>query len=509
MNFRLVALLTTVLSVATNWSTGHGQGPISDPIERSDVRVGINQLAGDFVAPHYLASVNDNSGRLFVVDQAGDIGLIKNGVVQSSPWFSTSSLLPELGLFGTQDPFGDYDERGLLGFAVHPDFSKAGAAGFGKFYTHTSENISGNADFTVAMPAGVTHDHQGVIREWTVDPTLDSVGSSETVASREILRVDQPQSNHNGGALVFGPDQNLYIGFGDGGGAKDEGNGHGVIGNGADRSTIHGSILRINPFGNSSSNGQYGIPDDNPFLSDPSSIDEIFAYGLRNPFQFNFDVNPEDGSVGGMFTGDLLVADVGQSNIEEINRVNSGDDLGWRYKEGSFFYDNFLNEVSETPIDGIVLPDGFNPIDPLLEYDHDEGISVVGGFIYRGAAIPELQGKYVFGDFSGDFFNPSGRLFVGDLETGIIEELLSGDELGMFVKGIGRDADGELYILAGTNLGPFRDDAGVGYGGVFKLTAVPEPSGSLLVVAFAGFIFVRRQKSLGRQQTRLSTLKGT
>lgn len=488
-------LLALMLLLSVLSTTLSAQGPISDPIQRSDAKVRLKQVANNMTAPHYLTHAQDDSGRLFVVDQAGDVGLIKNGVQQATPWFSTSSLLPELGLFGTQGPFDDYDERGLLGMAFHPDFANAGAVGFGKFYTHTSEAVAGTADFTVAMPAGVAHDHQGVIREWNVDPISDSVGTAATIGSREIMRVDQPQFNHNGGALVFGPDRHLYIGFGDGGAAKDEGDGHGTIGNGADTSTIHGSIVRINPLGNNSSNGQYGIPNDNPFLDDASAIDEIFAHGLRNPFQFNFDVNPADGSVNEVALGELFVADVGQNNLEEINRVMAGDNMGWRYKEGSFYYDHVLNTVSETPIDGINLPDDFDPVDPLLEYDHDEGLSVVGGYVYRGSEMPELQGKYIFGDFSSDFFTPSGRLFAGDLETGEILELLSGDEIGMFIKGIGRDADGELYVLAGTNLGPFRDANGVGYGGVFKLIAVPEPGSLAVITVLLCMMNLRRRRS--------------
>ncbi len=322
-------------------------------------------------------------------------------------------MLPTLGLFGTQDPFGDYDERGLLGLAFHPDFNNSGTGGFGKFYTHTSEDASGTADFTISLPGGVEPDHQGVIREWTFDPTLDVIAAS--TVSRELIRVDQPQFNHNGGALVFGPDSQLYLGFGDGGAARDIGDGHSTTGNGQNSTTIHGSILRIDPLGNDSANGNYGIPTDNPFVNDASFQNEIYAYGLRNPFQFDFDVNPVDGSVGGDYSGDLIVADVGQNNIEEVDIVSSGDNLGWNFKEGSFFYDAEANAVSETPWAGIDLPTGFDPVDPSLEYDHDEGLSVVGGYIYRGSEIPKLYGKYVFGDFSGDFFDPTGRMFVGDL----------------------------------------------------------------------------------------------
>ena len=194
-------------------------------------------------------------------------------------------------------------------------------------------------------------------------------------------------------------------------------------------------------------------------------------------------------------TGRLIVADVGQNNIEEVDIVSSGDNHGWRFKEGSFYYDPINNVVSETPIAGIT-PDDFVSVDPVLEYDHDEGISIIGGFLYEGTEIPDLIGKYVFGDFSRQFFTPDGRLFYGDLDTGEINELIIGIDdrnLDLFVKGFGQDADGELYLLAGTNLGPFRDTNDVGYGGIWKITAVPEPS-SGLVLALLGLVVISRKR---------------
>lgn len=477
-------------------SLAYAQDPIPAKIVKGSLRIELEQVASDLVAAHYLTHANDNSGRLFIVDQAGDIALIKNGVQQSTPYFSVSNLLTPLGFFGSLDPFTDYDERGLLGLAFHPDFAKQGADGFGKFYTHTSESVSGSADFTVSLPAGVSANHQAVIREWTVDPTLDSISASTT--GREVMRVDQPQFNHNGGALVFGPDKQLYIGFGDGGAAKDVGDGHGLFGNGQNLDTIHGSIARIDPLGNNSANGNYGIPSDNPFVG-LAGLDEIYASGLRNPFQFGFDVDPFSGLPSVNTSGKLIVADVGQSNIEEVNFVELGDNLGWRYKEGTFYYDSDLNTVSDTPIPGITLPDGFAPVDPVLQYDHDEGISIIGGFVYRGTELPELEGKYIFADFSQDFMTPSGRLFAGDLATGEIEELVLGlgdRELGMFVKGIGRGPDGELYLLAGTNLGPFRDANGNGFGGAYKLvSAVPEPTAFALLGGLSAVILLRRRRA--------------
>ena len=230
-------------------------------------------------------------------------------------------------------------------------------------------------------------------------------------------------------------------------------------------------------------------------------LDEIYATGVRNTVHLAFDVNPADLSVGGVYSGKLVAADVGQSNIEEVNVIEAGDNLGWNLMEGSFFYDAEFNQVSPTPFPSITLPAGFDPVDPVLKYDHDEGISVTGGFVYRGDEVPELAGKYVFGDFSNSFFAPSGRLFVGDLDTGEIDELIVGagrDAFDLFIKGFGRDADGEIYVLAGSNLGPFRDDAGASYGRILRITAVPEPLSAAALLAAAGPVLLRRRRRVHR-----------
>lgn len=461
----------------------HGQlvDPIPAPIPQSSIAIELQVVADDLVAPNFLTHAVDGADRLFVADQAGLVRLIKNGSLQTAPYLDVSGLLvnPLGGLIPPfQQPFSDYDERGLLGLAFHPDFADATKAGYGKFYTYTSEPLAGPADFTVPLSVGESFNHQSVVREWSVDPTADAVSGDPLTISRELLRVDEPQFNHNSGQIAFGPDGYLYAGFGDGGAADDNAPGHGTTGNGQNPANILGTIIRIDPLGNNSTNGQYGIPADNPFVTDGTKLDEIYAYGFRNPFRFSFDIDPATGQVTPGTTGDLVVADVGQNFIEEVDIVTPGGNFGWNAKEGSFRFE-----------DGLIFGDltGVPPglIDPVLEYDHDEGISIIGGFVYRGSAIPELVGKYVFGDFTNTgFFTPGGRLFVGDLGTGQIEELVLGLDnraLGMFVKGFGQDADGELYVLAGTNLGPFRDDAGQGYGVVLKIIPVPEPASAVLL----------------------------
>jgi glucose/arabinose dehydrogenase len=396
-----------------------------------------------------------------------------------------SSRLVELGLFGSQDE-NDYDERGLLGMAFHPGYANPNSPGFGKFYTYASEPLGPAADFTLPLPDGAEFDHQNVVAEWNVDPANPNV--ADAASRRELMRMDHPQFNHNAGALEFGPDGYLYITVGDGGGADDVGDGHTEIGNGQDLANPHGSLLRIDPLGSDSANGKYGIPADNPYVGG-GGLAEIYAGGFRNPFRFSHD----------SATGQLIVPDVGQNKIEEINVVEKGGNYGWNLKEGSFRFDSATGGISD---DLSGLPPDL--IDPVAEYDHDEGISIIGGFMYRGSAIPELEGKYVFGDFSQGFGAPAGRLFYADLSTGVIEEFVLGlddRELGLFVKGFGQDDDGELYLLAGTNLGPFGTA-----GQMFKIVPVPEPS-TLITAAFSAAMigcYARTRRRSSARSGRLS-----
>ncbi|MEX0936229.1 MAG: PQQ-dependent sugar dehydrogenase [Pirellulales bacterium] len=437
--------------------------PIPTPITKGNIGVELELVAAGLVAPNYLTHAGDGTNRLFVVDQPGTIELIKDGQLTTEPFLDLSDRL--VGISG-------FDERGLLGLAFHPDFANSSAGGFGKLYTYTSEPISGDADFTV--PISGSFNHQSVIAEWQVDAANPDLVDMST--RREILRIDQPQSNHNGGMVAFGPDGNLHIALGDGGGSNDNDAGHGTIGNGQDNTNVLGTLLRIDVDGTDSANGDYGIPGDNPFLGDTEVPDEIFAYGLRNPFRFSFDSQ----------TGDLIVGDAGQNNIEEVDIVTAGGNFGWRLKEGSFAFDPSDGSVSD---DLTGLPSGL--IDPVLEYDHDEGDAVIGGFVYRGDAIPQLQGKYVFGDFSQ-------RLFWGDLETGEIHEMVIGfddRDLDLFVKGFGQDADGELYLL-GSASGGLDGQTGA----VFRIVQIPEPSSACLaalgLLCAGGWAWRRRRRAL-------------
>ena len=378
-------------------------------------------------SPLGMAVPDDNSGRIFVYDQIGLIWALNNGVKVATPVLDVRNRLVLLGAVGP------YDERGLLGVACHPNFAENAF-----IYTYTSESNGPPADFTTTA---TNKNHQSVIAAWRVDP--GNPLRIDPASRREVLRLDKPQFNHNGGTMRFGPDGYLYFSVGDGGNADDQGDGHVDGGNAQSLDYMLGKVLRIDVNARDSVNGQYGIPADNPFVGVPG-IDEIYAYGLRNPYSFSFD----------KWDGSLYLGDVGQNNVEEIDIITKGGNYGWSVKEGTFYFDangDGAGYVTTLPVRP-VPPD---LIDPIAQYDHDEGLAIVGGYVYRGAALPELVGKYITGDW-GNFSVPSGRLFY--LDTGnVIKEFRIGREdrpLNERVKGFGQDADGEVYVCVGKSLGP-------------------------------------------------------
>lgn len=412
---------------------------ISDPVPVAvafgSVTVDVETVASGLVAPISVAFPDDGSGRMFVADQPGQIWVYVGGVKQPVPFLDVSARLVPVGI----PEFGNYDERGLLGCAFHPDFATNP-----KIYTWTSEPAGEPADFTV--PISGAFDHQDVLAEWTVSASNPNVIDPAT--RRELIRNDHPQFNHNGGVPHFGPDGYLYVALGDGGNADDQGDGHdGVTGNAQLLDRILGKILRIDVDGGGtlSANGQYGIPPDNPFVG-TTALGEIYAYGFRNPYSFSFDLE----------TGDLYVGDVGQNSIEEVDAVIAGDNCGWRVKEGTFYFNPNATADGFATLDAILDPPPTGLVDPIAEYDHDDGIAVIGGYIYRGAAIPALSGMYTFAELSGGgFATPAGRLLHLDA-AGDIKEINVGASHqgpGVFVKGFGEDPQGELYVCGSTELG--------------------------------------------------------
>ncbi len=214
--------------------------PIAERIGKSLIHVDLQTVASGLASPVALVPDPGQVGRLMVVDQAGVIHVIENGLLRAQPFLDVRNrIVQPLGILGKFNET-DYDERGLLGFAFHPDFVKADRPGSGRVYTYTSEPLQGHADFTLE---GVqTMNHQSVVTEWRVVADRSRI---DPASARELMRIDQPQFNHNGGDLAFGPDGYLYISLGDGGGANDTDEGHGVAGNGQNINTVHGSLLRM------------------------------------------------------------------------------------------------------------------------------------------------------------------------------------------------------------------------------------------------------------------------
>ncbi len=431
----LATLLATVPAAAQPL-----EDPIEDTIRRGGVHITLDTVADGLVSPVWATSAPGLDDHLYIVDQTGLLHAQDLTTNERTIVLDVSDLLVPLGIGGP----GTFDERGFLGVAFSPDFASNGL-----LYTYTSQPTDGDADFST-MTAGTAPNHQAVITEWRSPDPADATAPIAPGSARELLRIDQPQFNHNGGALEFDLSGNLLIALGDGGGADDEGVGHVAGGNGQDPSNPLGAILRIDPRGDDGANGQYGIPAGNPFVSDAGALDEIFAYGFRNPFRISVD----------RATGTIFAADVGQNDIEEIDVVTAGGNFGWRVKEGSFLFDPNGGSPGFVTARSPGQPAGL--IDPIAEYDHDEGIAVVGGFVYRGDAIPQLRGRYVFGDFTVDFQSREGRLFYIAPNGRIAAFRLEGrDGLGAVVLGFGQDADGEVYVLTNETLVPFGDTGAV------------------------------------------------
>jgi MYXO-CTERM domain-containing protein len=479
-----VALLVSALGSRAS----AGGGPLPD-IPRGDIAIHLNPVATGMSAPLYGINPPGETNRMFVLEQKGTVHILQNGALLPGTALDIQSRVsPPLV------PTNANDERGLLGLAFHPGFNTPTSPGFRTLYTFHSEPIPAGSGVTFVAPNNATQNFKNVVAEWKVDPTNPNV--IDPNSRREVFSIGKNAGNHNGGTIQYGPDGYLYLGVGDGGNANDVGASHiEPGGNAPNLSTILGKFVRIDPLHPSatpasadpvSANGQYRIPVTNPFQG-PGEVKEIYARGFRNPYRFSFD----------RLNGQLIVADVGQNNIEEIDRVTLGGNFGWPQKEGTFPFNR---------ADGTIGPNspGSPPdlIDPItgtmgtLQYDHDDGISITGGFVYRGTGIPELAGKYVFGDLALRNLPPrvDGRLFYADLLTGEIKEFLLPQFAngvlpnGLTVHGFGEDGNGELYAMV-TNTPPN------GTGGiVYQLVAVPEP-GALSLAGLCAVALVRRRRN--------------
>lgn len=340
-----------------------------------------SQVVSGLANPVNLANAADGSNRLFILEKKGIIRVVSGSVLQPEPFLDI------------RDRVGSgSSEQGLLGLAFHPDFKANGY--FYVDYTNTSGNT--------------------VIARFTANSQASPADQKGDPASEKILlTIDQPYPNHNGGHILFGPDGYLWIGMGDGG---SQGDPHG---NGQSLNTLLGKLLRIDVDHGDS----YAIPSDNPFASGNGGLPEIWAYGLRNPWQFSFDA----------LTKDLYIADVGQDQWEEVDFLPAGfstlpANFGWNIKEGSHPY----KEVANPPT---------NLIDPVAEYDHSQGCSIIGGSVYRGQALPEFNGIYLYGDFC------SGTIWgLLHLSSGWQSQLLF--DTGVKIQAFGTDERGEPYLVA-------------------------------------------------------------
>jgi glucose/arabinose dehydrogenase len=482
---------------------------ILPPIEHGDIAVRLRPVATGMSAPLYGINPPGDTDRLFVLEQNGLVRVLINDQLQPGAALDLQNRV-QIAPTGTgpMNPGNANDERGLLGMAFHPGFFNDSSPGYRTVYTYTSEglNVVGNPNpinpLTFPVPVdptdGGTNRYVNVVSEYKMTTPTSNVIDPAT--RRVVFTIGKDQGNHNGGTIAFGPDGYLYLATGDGGGARDDGPSHvEPLGNAQviTGGNVLGKMLRIDPLDPSltpgsadavSGNGEYRIPVGNPFDA-AGEVPEIFAYGLRNPYRFAFDTA----------NGQLILADVGQGNIEEINRIEVGKNYGWAIKEGTFPFNRPAGTIGPNdPGNPANLTDPISGTEGTLQYDHGDGISITGGFVYRGTAIPELVGKYVFGDLAIRNAPPrvDGRLFYADLTTGVINEFLmpqfANDQLPnqLTVHGFGQDGNGELYAMV-TNSPPN------GTGGiVYKFIAVPEPASATLLIAVIMAFCLSQARSL-------------
>ncbi|MGI9489845.1 MAG: PQQ-dependent sugar dehydrogenase [Geminicoccaceae bacterium] len=427
-----------------------GAGVVSGAVatassEAAAAEAGIELLAEGLTAPLTLAEFPDGSGRLLVLEQVGRLRIIDaDGKLLDEPFLDFQDRLDP-----TIEP--GFDERGALGFAFHPAY-----AGNGKLYVYYSAPLrEGHGLQNEEWGTHTSH-----IAEIKV--SADDRNKADPDYERLVLQVDQPQFAHNAGTLAFGPKGMLHIALGDGGSAPENGD-YPREGTSQDPADLLGKILRIDV--DQVNGAAYGIPEDNPFAGEEGYRGEIYAMGFRNPYKIAFD---PDGS------GRLFVGDVGQNSYEEIDLVVSGGNYGWAIKEAThcFDWDDFEGHFEGCDDEGL--------IDPIIEYknggkhpDESEGRSTVGGVVYRGAAMPDFEGKLVFGDWSIDGGEATGAIYLAtpadqsdqawDYER---VDIVGG--FPHFLLGIAHGLDNELYLLGHDVQGPEGEG-----GKIFKLV----PSG--------------------------------
>ena len=373
--------LLTLLLFSACGSSSSDDDEGSPPPEPVDIRL---TRVFDNIAlerPVLLLQAPGAAGRWYVVEQGGLVKTFRNGDSSASVFIDLTGDLVASG------------ELGLLGMAFDPDFEQNR-----RVYLSWTRDSGGLQSVVARYRANAEGD--------ALDPASQQI----------ILEIDQPAGNHNGGHIAFGPDGYLYVGLGDGGGGND------TYRNAQNTQTLLGSMLRLDVSGTGAG---YVVPSDNPFVTDSAVRDEIYAYGLRNPWRWSFDRE----------SGELFAGDVGQGALEEIDRIEAGQQYGWPCFEGtrdnnSAGYGDYCAGVTNTP--------------PIHEYPRSEGIAVVGGYVYRGSdsALAGLRGRYFFADYG------SGRLWSIDPYAAVPTDTLRlMSESGRVISSLSEDHQGELYLL--------------------------------------------------------------
>lgn len=363
--------------------------------------------------------------RMFVIEQWGRVMIVEDGELSGTPFLDIRNLVI--------DRYPDFDERGLLGLAFHPDF-----ANNGKFYV----SYSGQLDWQGNLGQRLWYDHSNVVAEYTV--SADDPDTADPNSGRVLSTIPWPQFNHNGHWIGFGPDNMLYISTGDGGYANDWGIGHNpAIGNGQDTSTPLGKILRIDP-------ETGAAPSDNPFVGNDEYDPRIWAVGFRNPWRCSFDMGGDN---------ELFCGDVMQNSYEEIHIVSAGGNYGWRVLEGSRCFD-FMN-----PNDHPASCESAGMVPPILEHNNCGakpegclGISITGGYVYRGSNA-DWDGTYIYGDWSRQFGVMDGMVLMGTKNADGTWSRHTTEIVNMggntpYVLAFAQDAAGEVYALTSITTGP-------------------------------------------------------
>jgi glucose/arabinose dehydrogenase len=352
--------------------------PPAASLDLDQLELELELVVAGLSSPVGIAHARDGSGRLFILEKAGVIRVVSNGTLAVAPFLDITDRVEAGG-----------SEQGLLGLAFHPDFQANGW-----FFVN----------YTGAGGTTIVSRFQADGQRLTADPDSEE----------SVLTQPQPAANHNGGHLAFGPDGYLYIGLGDGGAAGDQ------FGNGQNGATWLGAMLRIDV-----NQLPYTTPADNPFVGDPAVVDEIWAFGLRNPWRYAFD----------RVTNDLYIGDVGQGQYEEVDLQPAGspggENYGWPIMEGGHCYPPGTPGCDES---GLTLP--------LVEYDHSQGCSITGGYVYRGPMNPAVHGLYLFGDYC------SGRIWGLVAVPGQEQRVVELRRVDMRLSSFGEDESGELYLVA-------------------------------------------------------------